>query len=100
MNHREINLSLGSSIKLYLKNYLSSWFGIQCCTPKGKLQKLYEEGQDKLEAEMNMVKIIRNLKFLRILMKKYVADEEMQYDIRHNPKNVIDLDALSEEEKA
>lgn len=46
-----------------------------------------------------MVKIIRNLKFLRILMKKYVADEQMQYDIRHNPKNVIDLDAPTEEEE-
>lgn len=44
MQHRQINISLGSSIKLYLKNYLSSWFGIQCCTPKGKLQRLYEEG--------------------------------------------------------
>ena len=48
---------------------------------------------------MNMVKIIRNLKFLRILMKKYVADEDMQYEIRHNPKNVIDLDAPSAEEE-
>lgn len=48
---------------------------------------------------MNMVKIIRNLKFLRILMKKYVADDQMQYDIRHNPKNVIDLDAPTEEDE-
>ena len=31
-------------------------------------------------------------------MKKYVADEEMQFDIRHNEKNVIDLDAPSEED--
>lgn len=31
-------------------------------------------------------------------MKKYVADDQMQYDIRHNPKNVIDLDAPSEDE--
>ena len=48
---------------------------------------------------MNIVKIIRNLKFLRILMKKYVADDQMQYDIRHNSKNVIDLDVLSEEDE-
>ena len=33
-------------------------------------------------------------------MKEYVADEQMQYDIRHNPKNVIDLDAPTEEEEA
>ena len=32
-------------------------------------------------------------------MKKYVADEKMQYDIRHDPKNVIDLDAPSDEEE-
>ena len=99
LQHKQINISLKSSVRLYLQNYLSSWFGFQLYTPKGKLQKLYEQGQDKLEGEMNIVKIIRNLKFLRILMKKYVADEQMQFDIRHNPKNVIDLDAPSEQDE-
>lgn len=28
LQHRQINISLGSSVQLYLKNYLSSWFGI------------------------------------------------------------------------
>ena len=51
---------------------------------------------------MNIVKIIKNLKFLRVLMKKHLADENLQFEIRHDPKNVIDLDAAtedSEEEK-
>ena len=52
---------------------------------------------------MNIVKIIKNLKFLRVLMKKHLADENLQFQIRHDPKNVIDLDAdleLSEKEKS
>ena len=46
---------------------------------------------------MNIVKIIKNLKFLRVLMKKHLADENLQFEIRHDPKNVIDLDAKTEE---
>ena len=46
---------------------------------------------------MNIVKIIKNLKFLRVLMKKHLADENLQFEIRHDPKNVIDLDAETEE---
>lgn len=61
------------------------------------MQKLYEIGSDKLEGEMNIVKIIKNLKFLRVLMKKHLADENLQFEIRHDPKNVIDLDAKTEE---
>ena len=45
---------------------------------------------------MNIVKIIKNLKFLRVLMKKHLADEKLQYEIRHDPKNVIDLEAETE----
>ena len=46
---------------------------------------------------MNIVKIIKNLKFLRVLMKKHLADENLLYEIRHDPKNVIDLDAQTTE---
>ena len=46
---------------------------------------------------MNIVKIIKNLKFLRVLMKKHLADENLQFEIRHDPKNVIDLDAATED---
>ena len=30
-------------------------------------------------------------------MKKHLADENLQFEIRHDPKNVIDLDAKTEE---
>jgi len=49
---------------------------------------------------MNIVKIIKNLKFLRVLMKKHLADENLQFEIRHDPKNVIDLEATTEESVA
>lgn len=42
LGHKAINVTFGDSTKLFLKNYLSSWFGIQFCTPKGQLQRVYE----------------------------------------------------------
>jgi len=98
LQHIPINVSLMSSTRLYIRRCLADnlpW----CFKERTKLQKLYEVGQEKLEVEMDIVKIIKNLKFLRILMKQYVADEEMQFKIRHDPKNVIDLDAPTDKEE-
>lgn len=96
MKHRPINLDLKSSCFLYIQNTFTDWFGC-LFSRRTKLQKLYEIGSEKLEGEMNIVKIIKNLKFLRVLMKKHLADENLQFEIRHDPKNVIDLDAKTEE---
>ena len=97
--HKAINVSLGSSSLLYILNTFTDYFG--CLFKKRtKLQKLYEIGSEKLEGEMNIVKIIKNLKFLRVLMRKHLADEKLQFEIRHDPKNVIDLDAKTEESEA
>ena len=62
---------------------------------KSKLHKLYLKGQSNLQSEFDLVKIIRNLKNLRILMKKYVCDKDLIRDIKNDCRNVIDLDDLN-----
>ena len=62
---------------------------------KSTLQKLYARGQSNLQSEFDLVKIIRNLKNLRIMMKKYVCDKEFLRDIKNDERNVIDLDNLN-----
>jgi len=64
LKHQKISYSLRTSIKLFLENLMFCF-----CKKKTKLQKLYVIGQEKLETELNVVKIIRNMKNLRILMK-------------------------------
>jgi hypothetical protein len=43
----------------------------KCCGnhKKNKLFRLYEEGVERVEKEMDMVKILRNIRYLRILTR-------------------------------
>ena len=43
--------------------------------------------------ELNLVKIIRNLKKLRFLTKSKLVDAKTEFLLRHNHKNVINLDS-------
>ena len=88
-------------IKLFIQNYLSScWKGYLNCPKFGvikgkrnKLQKLFSAGEEKLEMELNLVKIIKNLKKMRFITKNMLLDRKTELLINHNPKTVINLDS-------
>jgi hypothetical protein len=63
---------------------------------KSTLHKLYDRGHSNMQGELDLVKIIRNLKNLRIMMKKYVCDKDFLHDIKNDDRNIIDLDCLDE----
>ena len=47
--------------------------------------------------ELNILKILKNLKNLKILMKNKFLDEDTKFQIKHNHKNLINLDSSSSE---
>ena len=55
---------------------------------------MYEIGGDKIDEELDIVKIIRNLKNLRILMKSHIVPkhQELMYKIVNDTRNLINLD--------
>ena len=61
------------------------------------MKRLYERGEENLEKEMDIVKIVRNLRNLKIFIKKYIVDEETLEMIKHSDKNIIHIDSTSEE---
>ena len=62
-----------------------------------KLLKLYTNGVDMLEDELNIVNIIKNLKYYRIIMEDYLINsEKMRFDIEYHSNNAIDLDSDEE----
>ena len=63
---------------------------------KSKLHKLVSKSSDRIDSELNIVKIIKNLKFLKILMKKHLTDPMMRKKIEHDDKNIVDLDKCSD----
>ena len=86
---------------LYWENIFGDFccgiFLCECCqsNPKrSKLAKLYDTCQDKIDAELDVVKIIKNLKKLRIITKNHILkDPVMKFEIEHDQKNLINLDS-------
>ena len=68
-----------------------------CWKKNSKLTKLYEEAEEKIEEELNIVKIANSLRDLRILMEKSLLSKEIEYEIAHAEINIINLDKTEEE---
>ena len=53
---------------------------------------MYDEGKDRIDTELNIVKIIKTLRDLKILMKNSIMDDEIMFAIKHSQKNVINIE--------
>lgn len=80
--HHKIKISFRQSAALFWENVFSDFCcGIFLCecfvqNPKrSKLAKLYDICQDKIDAELDVVKIIKNLKNLRIIAKTNIVKD-------------------------
>lgn len=59
---------------------------------KEKLLQLYEQAQERLHAELNIVNLIDSLRQFNELMQSSLLTEDLREDIQ-NAKQVIELDA-------
>ena len=62
---------------------------------KAKLEKLIEIGSDKIEGELDVIKIMNDLRNLKILLKYSLMTKDVKQKIKYTGKNVIDLDSSS-----
>jgi len=54
--------------------------------------RLKKRGASQINKELNILKIIKSLRDMKILMKSKMLDRETKFEIAHNDKNVIDID--------
>ena len=90
--HRLIRISLKDSILLFLHDRLVCLQWFSCWKKKAQFQKLFKEGKLRIEKDLNIIKLVRNLKRLKILMKSSLMTKQVKFQIAHNIKNCIDLD--------
>ena len=57
-----------------------------------KLQLLYEEGGDRIESELNIVKFMNNIRNFKIVLRHSLMDPKVKAQIKHTEKNCIILD--------
>ena len=90
------NKAIYIPLKDYIFLFLSRVpFGccLKFCWPKYKpFQNLYKKGVHKLEKEMDIVLLIKELRQLKILMQHELKNEDLQLEIKHDQQNLLFID--------
>lgn len=66
-------------VKLYIANCMGKYFPKFLWSNVDKFKQIYEETSEKIEMELNIVKIIKNLKDIKILMKYSLMTKELKH---------------------
>ena len=59
--------------------------------------KAYNISKERIESDMDIVKVIRNMRTFKILLKSFLMTEQVKFECAHQNRNVIDL-VTSEDE--
>jgi len=55
--------------------------------------RLKQKGSSMLKKELNVIKIVKGLRDLKILAKHYLIDDKVQFNVNQNKRNVIKIDS-------
>lgn len=72
--HRHISISMHDSCCLFCSNKLGWLFPSCCWQNHDKLSKLYRTSEDRIETELDIIKVMRNIRMQRILLKSKLMD--------------------------
>lgn len=89
--NKPIKFSLKQRASLYFRSICSA-----CCwrsKANAKEWKIYNEGAEKIEKEMNIVRIIRSIRFSKVLFKRKLVSEEGMVEIHNAVENTIAIDS-------
>lgn len=54
---------------------------------------LYKLGKKRMRSELNISKLVKNLRNLKILIKNSFLNDKISYMIYHSLKNTLDIDS-------
>lgn len=90
--HRAIKLHTRDNFCLYLSHRMGCFFPSFCWKKKAKFQKLYSMTQDRMENQLNIIKMVRNVRNLKMISKFSLLTPKLKTQLTHAEKNLIDLD--------
>ena len=81
---------------LFQRVFLCCWKRV-AFPEENKLWRLYTQGQERIEKEFDIVKIIKALRNMKILLKReFERDQKLKIDVNNVGKNVINIDSDDE----
>lgn len=92
-------MSTFDNILLYLSNQLGCLFPCICWSKREKLNRLYEKSNDRIDKELDLVKVVKNMKSFRVFLKNFLMTEKIKFEIAHSFKNCVDIDTDSDDEE-
>ena len=57
--------------------------------------RLYNEGKKKIDRDLNLIRLVKNLNFLKIFMNNHLLNEKVKWQVAHCNKNTIRIDTDS-----
>lgn len=85
--NREPKLRFCDSLLLFL-----SQFPCCCNLTEPAYQQLYDTGTERMDKELDVVKILKRLRNLKILLEEQqILSRQLKFKIKHSGQNVIDL---------
>ena len=96
--HKHIRIKFWENILLFISDScLSFLIPHKLWHKKKKLLRLLNEGRKRIEKELDIVKILKSLRDIKILMKNSLMTPEIKYQIAHCEKNFIDIEIDKDE---
>jgi hypothetical protein len=75
--HHVIYLSTADTTKLFFSNIMGKFYPFKNWEKRSKLSKLYQIGQNRIESELNIVKLMNSLRNLKILLRSSIMDKDI-----------------------
>jgi hypothetical protein len=94
--HKPVILSMRNNFILYFVRIFETclrtkWYN--CISKKNEqLLFLWNSAQKKIENDLDVVRIIKHLRELRIALSNQMINEKMKFQINHHHKNVINIE--------
>jgi len=86
-----------------LKLFISKNFMIECCWTHNtgkRLNKLFDEGEERIETNLDIVKIIRTMRNQKIVVKQLLDQHLIKKMISQSSKVCINLDSEDDVDEA
>lgn len=90
--HRLIRISITDTILLFFHVHCKCLNKISCWKSRAHFQKIDEDGSQRIDKDLNIIKLVKNLKRIKILVKSRLMTRDIKFKIAHSSKNCINVD--------
>jgi hypothetical protein len=94
--HKTVILSIKNNIILYLVRQFEGCLKTRfynCISEKNsQLLFLWNSAQEKIENDLDVIRIIKHLREIRIAVSNQMINEKMKFQINHHHRNVINIE--------